>query len=82
MTKLKARFAAASDAASKQAIHREIEQLKLDSEIEMLAVQAADHRKNGRIAVAEQLELEIQELKAPQRTLEPAARPAPTTEVR
>jgi len=77
MTKLKARLATASDAASKQAIHREIEQLKLDSEVEMLATQAADHRKNGRIAVAEQLELEIRELKAPQRMLEPAARPAP-----
>jgi len=77
MAELKRRLAATRDAAAIESLHREIEQLKLDTEVQLLGVQAAHHRAAGRTAVAEQLEASIRALRAPQRIAEPAARPAP-----
>lgn len=79
MATLKARLASAKDGAAMDAVNREIEQLKVDTEVQLLTLQATHHRQNGRPALADELEMAIRELRMPQRALEPASRPAPVT---
>lgn len=81
MVTLKARLAAAKDPAAIEAAHREIEQLKVDTEVQLLVLQATHHRQNGRTELAAQLEESIRALRATQgQPAEPARAPqAPAT---
>lgn len=78
MAALETQLAATKDAATIAAINGQIEQLKIDSEVQLLTLQAVHHRGAGRTAVAEQLEAAIRDMKAPPRTFTPASRPAPS----
>ncbi len=76
--KLQARLATAKDHASAEAVQREIEQVKFDSEIQLLTLQATNHRQNGRNEAAARIEESIRSLRE---LNQPAAlrRPASTT---
>jgi hypothetical protein len=75
---LEQRLAATKDRVAALALRREIEQVKIDAEIQVLALQAAHHRGNGRADLANQLDAVIRTMKNPPRAFEPASRPAPS----
>lgn len=79
MATLKALLAAARTSEAAESVQREIEQLKLDTEVQLLTLQATHHRQNGRPELAAELDRAIAGLRAPERKLEPASRPAPVT---
>ena len=82
MSSLKARLATAKDHATVEAVQREIEQLKTDTEVQLLSLQATNHRQSGRLEAAAQLEESIRSLRAAHaKTLSPQrpAVPAVTT---
>ncbi|MBI5171219.1 MAG: hypothetical protein HZA61_17160 [Candidatus Eisenbacteria bacterium] len=66
MAALKARLSATKDHAAAEAVQREIEQLKTDTEVQLLSLQATNHRQNGRVAAATQLEESVRSLRAAQ----------------
>jgi len=72
-----ARFRAAPDATAALAVQREIEQLKLSTEISLLRIQADYARRAGRAAQAAELEKVIAELQAPPVSVAPASRSGP-----
>lgn len=79
MKTLKARLVAAKDPATADAVQREIEQLKLDTEVQLLSLQAANHRQNGRIEAAVQLEESIRSLRAVPSVAAPRPAATPAT---
>lgn len=64
------------------ALQREIERVKLDTEVAILRIQAGAARKAGRTAQAERLEAAAADLLAPPPATAPVARPAPRAAVR
>ena len=62
------------------AVQREIEQLKFETEIALLRVQAKHARSAGRTEVATRIESAIADLVNPPRPHAPTARPAPSRE--
>ncbi len=77
MAALQVRLAATRDGETAFALQKQMEQLKFDTEIALLQVQADHHRIGGRVAAAEQLEAVIRDMKAPPRAFAPIQRPAP-----
>lgn len=59
------------------ALQREIERVKLDTEVAILRIQADVARKAGQVTLAERLEVAAAELLAPPAATTPAVRPAP-----
>ncbi|MFN8587088.1 MAG: hypothetical protein U0704_04735 [Candidatus Eisenbacteria bacterium] len=78
MTALKKRMAAAKDPVEVDAIQREVEQLKFESEIQLLSLQAKSHRQAGRVEAANRLDESILSLRR-LREASTASRPAPST---
>jgi hypothetical protein len=74
---LNERFRAAKDDATAQALQREIAQVKQDSEIAILRVQAKHARLAGHDAVAAYLEGAIRTILSPPVQLPASARPSP-----
>jgi hypothetical protein len=75
---LEARFAAAADEASALAIQKEIEQIKVETELSILRLQAEHARQEGRVEQAAQIEAAIAEMMNPRPAGIPIERPAPT----
>lgn len=72
------RFKAAGSADAALAAQREIEQLKVGTEVKLLQIQAAYARREGRKLVADRIDAAIRELTDPPLKLEPVARPGPS----
>ena len=72
-----ARFRVAPDGAAALAVQREIEQLKVGTEISLLRIQADYARRAGRISQAAELEKVITELQAPLARVAPASSNGP-----
>ncbi|MBM4131438.1 hypothetical protein FJ250_10520 [bacterium] len=79
---LEAAFAATADPAAALAIQREIEALQVATELDILRIQAAHARRQGREADAKLLEAAIAEALAPVRPDAPAPRPTPDASTR
>jgi hypothetical protein len=77
---LRQRIAKASSPEEALVLQRQIEQLKLDTEVSLLRVQAKHARAAGRTEVASRLEAAISELLNPPKIQAPAARPVPSRE--
>jgi hypothetical protein len=71
-------FRAASDATTALAIQRQIEDLRQQTEVRILGIQAKYARQEGRIEDAEEIEAAIEEMTTPTPRGEPVDRPAPT----
>lgn len=82
LAELEARFAAAGDPVTALAIQREIEALHVGTELDILRLQAAHARRQGREADAALLEATIAEALAPVPPEAPATRRTPDAHVR
>jgi len=65
LTDLRARFAAASNPEAALQVQREIEQVKVGTEVALLRVQATFARREGRLEHARRIEAEIEEVLNP-----------------
>jgi len=59
-------------------LHRRIETIKRDTELQLLQIQVAYARREGRVEVVELLEAAIAQVTAPPERREPEMRPSPT----
>ena len=62
---LDVRFRQAPDARAALAVQREIERLKMSTELELLRIQAVFARRSGRLQAAQEIEAAIVELTRP-----------------
>ena len=77
LKQLKARMAGAKDATTFLSIQREVEKLKVETEIALLRIQSGHARRQGLKAVADRIDAAIEEMLKPVPRGEPIARPAP-----
>lgn len=77
---LRTRKAGTRDDEMAMAIQREIEQIKTQTELGILRLQAEHARKQGKAAVAEGIEAAIRQMTQPAQRLQPMSRPAPATD--
>lgn len=77
---LRTKLAVAKDSDAAMAIQREIEQVKVGTEIGILRLQAEHARQRGRTATADGLEAAIRQMQQPPARATSATRPAPATE--
>lgn len=75
LAELEARVPAAADAAAFLSLQREIEQVKQDTELQVMRTQAEFARLEGRVEQAERIEAALAEMAAPR----PAAAPTERT---
>ncbi len=71
---LQARFAAARDAAAALAVQREIERLKVETEVALLRIQAGYARRAGQLEAAQRIEAAIEGILNPVKPQAPAKR--------
>ncbi|MDO9695250.1 MAG: hypothetical protein Q7W56_10985 [Candidatus Latescibacteria bacterium] len=74
LAELEARVPAAADAAAFLALQREIEQVKQDTELQVMRTQAQHARLEGRVEQAEQIEAALAEMAAPRPAIVPVER--------
>ena len=74
---LRLRLRGASNAREALALERQVERVKLDTEIAILRIQADAARRAGRTALAARIDAAIGGLLAPPAPATPVARPAP-----
>ncbi len=74
---LNARFRQSADAEAGLAIQREIAQLKVQTELSLLRIQARHARAAGRATVADAIERAIREIESPPVPLPAGIRPVP-----
>ena len=73
------RLDATRDSDAAMGIQREIEQVKVQTELSILRLQSEHARRAGRIAVADRLDAAIREMVEPRPAMTPVSRPAPAT---
>lgn len=74
LAELDARLPGAFDEAAVLALQREIEQVKQETELQVMRVQADFARREGRVAQAEQIEAALAEMAAPRPAVAPIER--------
>jgi len=79
---LRARLAHTTDHRAALALQREIERVKLQTEVAILRIQASAARQAGHAALAARLDAAIENLLAPPAPAEPVKRPAPRASAR
>ncbi len=79
---LRVRLRGVTDHRAALAIQREIERVKLETEVSILRIQAGAARKAGRLALAKQIDEAIESLLAPPAPATPVTRPAPRAAAR
>jgi hypothetical protein len=78
VAELQARLEAATDDHAALALQKEIEQIKVETELNILRLQATYARNEGRIEQAAEIEAVIAEMLSPRPVGVPIERPAPT----
>jgi hypothetical protein len=71
------RLDATRDSEAAMAIQREIEQVKVQTELSILRLQSEHARRSGKAALADRLDAAIREMQEPRPAPKPASRPAP-----